>query len=84
MIILEYMQNGSLADLLANSTLRLEELLMPLVCDISQGMRFLHSASPQVIHGDLKSQNVLVDSKFRAKVADFGLSHKRNGLTGTP
>lgn len=65
MIVLEYMQHGSLHDLLANTTLKLDEYLLPLICDISQGMRFLHAATPQVVHGDLKSHNVLVDSKFR-------------------
>lgn len=60
---------------------------MPIVRDISQGLRFLHSANPPVVHGDLKSKNVLIDGQFRAKVADFGLVQKRftgNAITGTP
>ena len=60
------------------------ELLLPLLRDITQGVRFLHMSDPPVIHGDLKSANILVDNRFRAKVADFGLSKQKNlGGTGT-
>lgn len=86
MLIMEYMDHGSLYDLLHNETMVIEgELILPLLKDITQGIRFLHSANPQVIHGDLKAANILVDNRFRAKVADFGLSQKQNlGGTGTP
>jgi serine/threonine protein kinase len=86
MLIMEYMDHGSLYDILHNETLVMEgELLLPILRDVSQGVRFLHSADPQVIHGDLKAANILVDNRFRAKVADFGLAQKRNmGGTGTP
>ena len=86
MLVMEYMDHGSLHDLLHNETLLLDgDLILPILRDIAQGLRFLHAANPQVIHGDLKAANVLVDSKFRAKVADFGLSQKKTlGATGTP
>lgn len=86
MLVMEYMDHGSLYDLLHNQTIVIEgELVLPILRDIAQGVRFLHAAEPQVIHGDLKAQNILVDSKFRAKVADFGLSQKKQiGATGTP
>ena len=60
------------------------ELFLPLLRDITQGVRFLHSCDPAAIHGDLKAANILVDSRFRAKVADFGMLKKRAGATGTP
>lgn len=76
----------SLYDILHNDTMVIDgEVLLPILVDISRGMRFLHSADPPVIHGDLKAANILVDNKFRAKVTDFGLSQKKNlGGTGTP
>lgn len=79
LLVMEYMDHGSLSDLLNNETIGILEghTLLPILRDISQGLRFLHAANPQVIHGDLKAQNILVDSKFRAKVADFGLSQKK-------
>jgi len=86
MLVMEYMEYGSLHDVIHNETVPLDgDLLLPILQDICQGLRFLHVANPQVIHGDLKAQNILVDSRYRAKVADFGLSQKQEiGATGTP
>ena len=86
LLVMECMTNGSLHALLHNETLPLDsELVLPMLRDILQGMRFLHAAAVPIIHGDLKSANVLVDSNFRAKVSDFGLSQKRkSGHIGTP
>ena len=80
------MDHGSLYDLLHNVTMTFEgETILSILRDISQGMRFLHSASPQIIHGDLKSANCLVDNRFRAKVSDFGFTVKAKiGASGTP
>ena len=53
--------------------------------DVAQGLRFLHSSKPPILHGDLKGRNILIDSRFRAKLCDFGLSvKKQNVITGTP
>ena len=40
--------------------------------DIAHGLRFLHAN--QVFHRDLKSDNILLDDKRRAKITDFGLA----------
>jgi len=71
MLVMEFMDHGSLYDLLHNETMNIEgELVLPILRDIVQGIRFLHAATPAVIHGDLKAQNVLVDIKLRAKVSE--------------
>lgn len=41
---------------------------------IGKAMNYLHKHNPQVIHGDLKSTNILVDKNWTIKVGDFGLS----------
>lgn len=87
MLVMEYMSQGSLYDVLRDESVDLDvdEHILPVLQDIAQGVRFLHAANPQVIHGDLKAKNVLIDSNFRAKVTDFGLSAKKqNSASGTP
>ena len=43
-----------------------------ILCDIASGLAYLHSRSPPLVHRDLTSRNVLLDSKETAKIADFG------------
>ena len=76
-LIMEWMALGSLGELLHNESMVLTgETLLPMLQDIAQGLRFLHSANPKIVHGDIKSNNILVDARFHAKVSDFGLSSK--------
>jgi len=42
--------------------------------DIADGMKFLHSHDPLILHRDLKSGNILLDVEGRCKICDFGLS----------
>ena len=52
MLVMEYMDYGSLHDLLKNNTMAIDgEIILPILRDISQGVRFLHSAVPHVVHG---------------------------------
>ncbi|KAG6896478.1 hypothetical protein C0992_008014 [Termitomyces sp. T32_za158] len=54
----------------------------PLISDVASGMKYLHDNG--VVHGDLKSLNVLVTESRRACLADFGLSYvtESGGLGG--
>jgi serine/threonine protein kinase len=49
--------------------------------DVAAGMHYLHTRRPVVIHGDLRSPNLLLDltierdrPRFHIKIADFGLA----------
>jgi len=43
-----------------------------LLSDVTEGLHFLHSCN--IVHGDLKGQNILVDDTDHARITDFGLA----------
>ncbi|XP_019627165.1 PREDICTED: leucine-rich repeat and death domain-containing protein 1-like isoform X2 [Branchiostoma belcheri] len=72
-IVMPYMENGSLAGLLQDVDVPWA-LRWRMAHEISLGMTFLHCQNPQIIHCDLKAENVLLDGDFHVKISDFGLS----------
>ncbi|KAL5550406.1 hypothetical protein UlMin_000582 [Ulmus minor] len=77
MLVYEFMPNGSLHNLLAGrnrSSLTLA-MRLQIALDSAKGILYLHTeADPPIIHRDIKANNILLDSKFTAKVSDFGIS----------
>jgi len=51
---------------------------------VAEGMQYLHTRRPAIVHRDLKSHNVLLDAKGDAKLCDFGLVNTREVTAGTP
>ena len=47
---------------------------MSILQDVTEGLEYLHTHQPQVIHGDLTATNVLLNEENTAKIGDFGNS----------
>ncbi|XP_034456400.1 atrial natriuretic peptide receptor 1-like isoform X1 [Hippoglossus hippoglossus] len=76
-IITEYCPRGSLQDLMESDSITLDWMFRySLITDIVKGMAFLHN-SVIVSHGNLKSSNCVVDSRFVLKITDYGLQSLR-------
>ncbi|KAK1413982.1 hypothetical protein QVD17_29719 [Tagetes erecta] len=77
LIITEYVPNGTLRehlDGIHGSCLDFSQRL-EISIDIAHGLTYLHLyAEKQIIHRDVKSSNILLTERMRAKVADFGFA----------
>ncbi|XP_041349917.1 atrial natriuretic peptide receptor 1-like isoform X1 [Gigantopelta aegis] len=77
-ILTEYCPKGSLQDVLENDQIKLDWMFRySIMQDIVRGMAYLHSSEIHS-HGNLKSTNCVVDSRFVVKVTDFGLHYFRD------
>ncbi|XP_078393695.1 receptor-interacting serine/threonine-protein kinase 3-like [Cetorhinus maximus] len=72
-IVMDFMENGSLASLQEKVTVPWP-LKVRLIHHVALGMNYLHSLQPPLLHLDLNPRNVLLDDGLNAKIADFGLS----------
>uniref|UniRef100_A0A0A0K2P7 Protein kinase domain-containing protein n=1 Tax=Cucumis sativus TaxID=3659 RepID=A0A0A0K2P7_CUCSA len=75
-LVYEYMPNGSLDSHLFGKKSRLSwPLRYKIAHGIASALLYLHEEWEQcVVHRDIKSSNVMLDSNFNAKVGDFGLA----------
>lgn len=89
-IVTEFVKQGSLKDILANTSIKLTwKQRLNMLRSAALGINYLHSLNPTIIHRDLKPSNLLVDESWSVKVADFGFARiKEDNATmtrcGTP
>ncbi|XP_074369951.1 putative receptor protein kinase ZmPK1 [Apium graveolens] len=78
LLVYEYMEHGSLAENLHTSSLDWEKRYQ-IAVGTAKGLAYLHDECLEwVLHCDVKPENILLDSDYRPKISDFGLSKLLN------
>ncbi|OQR88498.1 kinase, partial [Thraustotheca clavata] len=83
MLVTEFMDAGDLRNFLYSNQVMQWNQKIQIALDIAEGLVYLHTLDPRVIHRDLKSRNVLLNSKQQTKITDFGVSRENDDATMT-
>ena len=71
--VMEYMDRGTIADLLKKVKKIPEKFVGLMTCQVLKGLAYCQK-DKRIIHRDLKPSNILVNSKGEIKIVDFGVS----------
>ncbi|CAM0948802.1 unnamed protein product [Alopecurus aequalis] len=78
MLVYEFMSNGTLFEFLHSNdrkSLIPLDLRLKIATQSAEALAYIHSSTSRtILHGDVKSLNILLDDEYNAKVADFGAS----------
>ncbi|KAK3425148.1 hypothetical protein EUGRSUZ_F01947 [Eucalyptus grandis] len=78
LLVYEYISNGTLYHHIhdkRSTVLHSWKNCLRIALEAASGLEYLHSlADPPIIHGDVKSLNILLDEKYSVKISDFGAS----------
>ncbi|XP_018820750.2 putative receptor protein kinase ZmPK1 [Juglans regia] len=78
LLVYEYMEHGTLSQNLSSHALDWKKRF-DIAAGTAKGLAYLHEEFLEwVLHCDVKPQNILLDSNYQPKVADFGLSKLQN------
>jgi tRNA A-37 threonylcarbamoyl transferase component Bud32 len=81
-IVTELSKGGNLATSIENKTLTHENKLK-VALQIAEGIHYIHSKTPPIVHRDIKPQNILLDEFGQVKIADLGLSRAIEKVSNT-
>ena len=73
-LIMEFAEKGTLLDYVNNNGKLTEDEARKFFIQIISGLDYLHTEL-NVVHRDIKCENILLDKKLNAKIIDFGLSN---------
>lgn len=83
--VTEYMPQGDLRQWLHRTANRQagkwSVLKIQMLLDVTRALLYLHSMQPRLVHGNCNSRNVLLNHKLRAKMSDFGVEGRSEGLS---
>ncbi|KMT14792.1 hypothetical protein BVRB_4g075570 [Beta vulgaris subsp. vulgaris] len=78
LLVYEFVPNGTLSKYIHDPSEDLPvtwEMRLQIAIELAGALSYLHSATSQpIFHRDIKSTNILLDAKYRAKLSDFGTS----------
>jgi len=75
-IYLEFMAGGSMAQVLSMFGALDESLIADYTRQLLEGLAYLHTRDPPVLHRDIKGANILVGLDCKVKLSDFGCSKR--------